>query len=69
MLNNISNQTSKFRTINWIQINDLSNRVYSTGRDNRFNTTMLKSSLRDYSDAYILVKGAITIPGELLRNY
>ena len=27
-----------------------------------FKTTMLKSSLYDYSDAYILVKGRITIP-------
>ena len=27
----------------------------------KFNTTMLKSSLSDYSDAYILVKGKITI--------
>ena len=29
----------------------------------KFKTTMLKSSLCDYSDAYILVKGKITIPG------
>ena len=27
-----------------------------------FKATMLKSSLYDYSDAYILVKGRITIP-------
>ena len=30
----------------------------------KFKTTMLKSSLCDYSDAYILVKGRITIRGE-----
>ena len=29
----------------------------------KFKTTMLKSSLCDYSDAYILVKGKITITG------
>ena len=29
----------------------------------KFKTTMLKSSLCDYSDAYILVKGTITITG------
>ena len=29
-----------------------------------FKTTMLKSSLCDYSDAYIFVKGRITITGE-----
>ena len=29
----------------------------------KFKTTMLKSSLCDYSDSYILVKGKITITG------
>ena len=29
-----------------------------------FKTSMLRSSLCDYSDAYILVNGTITIPGE-----
>ena len=51
LLDNALNQTSKFRTINWIQINDLSNRMYSTGSDIRFNTRMLKCSLCDYSNA------------------
>ena len=27
-----------------------------------FNTSMLKSSLYDYSDAYILTRGTITVP-------
>ena len=34
----------------------------NTGSQNKFKTTMLKSSLCDYSDVYILVKGTITIP-------
>ena len=65
MLDNISNQLSKFRTKNWIEINDQSRGVYNTISDIRFKTTMLKSSLCDYSDAYILVKekGTITISG------
>ena len=29
----------------------------------KFKTTMLRSNLYDYSDAYILVKGTITITG------
>ena len=37
--------------------------MYNTNTDIRFKTTMLKSSLCDYSDAYILVKGTITITG------
>ena len=61
LLDNTSNQLSKFRTKNWIEINDQSRGVYSTGNDIRFKTTMLKSSLCDYGGAYILVKGTITI--------
>ena len=61
MLDNASNQPSKFRTKNWIEINDQSRRVYSTGSHIRFKLTMLKSSLCDYGDTYILVKGTITI--------
>ena len=61
LLNNTSNQVSKFRKKNWIEINDQSRRVYNTNSDIRFKATMLKSSLCDYSDVYILVKGAIKI--------
>ena len=63
LLDNTSNQLSKFRTKNWIEINDQSRGVYNTNSDIRFKTTMLKSSLYYYSDAYILVKGTITITG------
>ena len=64
LLDNTSNQPSKFRTKNWIEINDQSRGTYNTNSDIRFKTTMLKSSLCDYSDAYILAKGRITITGE-----
>ena len=63
MLDNTPNQLSKFRTKNWIQINDQSRRVYNAKSDIKFKTAMPKSSLCDYSDAYILVKGRITITG------
>ena len=56
------NQTSKFRTRNWVEINDESRETY-TSNDIRFKTTMIRSSLCDYADAYILVKGTITITG------
>ena len=63
-LDNTSNQVSKFRIKNWIEINDQSRAVNNTNRNIRFKTTMLKSILCDYEDAYILVKGRITISGE-----
>ena len=63
LLDNTSTQLSKFRTKNWIETNDQSRGVYNTNTDIKFTTTMLKSSLCDYSDAYILFKGTITITG------
>ena len=60
---NKSNQPSKFRTKNWVEINDESRGTYNTNSQIKFKTTMLKSSLCGYSDAYILVKGTIIIAG------
>ena len=56
-----SNQPSKFRTKNWVEINDDVRVLYSPKKQIRFKTSMLRSSLCDYSDAYILVKGNITV--------
>ena len=61
MLGNTSNQPFKSRTKNWVEINDESRGTYNTNSQINFKTTMLKSGLYDYSDAYILVKGNITV--------
>ena len=61
MLNEESNKPSKFRTKNWVEINDGIRSAYCPNKQIRFKTAMLRSSLRDYSDAYILVKGNITV--------
>ena len=58
LYDNKSNQPSKFRTKNWVEINDESRGTYNVN-----SQIMLKSSLCDYSDIYILVKGTITIDG------
>ena len=60
--NKASNQPSKFRTKNWAEINDDSRATY-TGSDIKFKTTMLRSNLCDYAEAYILVKRTIRITG------
>ena len=62
MLDNAWSQQSKFRTRNWVEINEESRGTY-TGNDIKFKTTMLRSNLCDYADAYILVEGSITITG------
>ena len=63
LLDNVSNQPSRFRTRNWVEVNDDSRGTY-TNADIKFKTTMLKYDLCDYTDAYIFVKGTITIIGQ-----
>ena len=63
LLDNASNQPSKFRTRNWVKINDEWGGKY-TSNDVTFKTAMLRSNLCDYADAYILVEGKITITGK-----
>ena len=62
LLENTSDNLLKFRTRNWVEINDDSSST-STNADVKFKSTMLKSNLCDYADAYILVKVTITITG------
>ena len=62
MLENASNQPCKFRIRNWVERNDESRGTY-TSSDIKFKITMLRSNLCDYADAYILVRGTITITG------
>ena len=61
LLDNASNQPFKFRTKNWVEINDDSGGTYNANKQIKFKTTMLNSSLCDYSDAYKLVKGTVAV--------
>ena len=63
LIDDASNQPSKFKTKNWVEINDESREIYSVNSQIKFKTTMLKSILCGYGNAYILVKGKITITG------
>ena len=47
LLDNASNQPSKFKTKNWIEINHESSRVYNVNSQIKFKTSMLKYSLCD----------------------
>ena len=57
LLDSESENLSKF-----VKVNSLSN-TYNENKSIRFKTLMLRSNLCDYSDAYILVKGTITVNG------
>ena len=50
LIESSSDNPSKFRTRNWIEINDESRGNYAN-RDIRFNTPMLRSNLCDYADS------------------
>ena len=61
VLDNTTDQPFKFRARNQVEINDHTRGTYNTNIQIESKTAMLKSSLYYYSDAYILLKGTITI--------
>ena len=67
MLGGADNESSKFATKKWYFINDQNNTDYGEGNEDsiiiKFETKVIKSSLCDYSDSYILVTGDITATG------
>ena len=63
LLDNTTTQPSKFKTKKWVETNKYGRGMYNTISQTKFKTTMLKSSLCDYSDSYIRVEETITITG------
>ena len=67
LFGNVDNESSKFPTRKWYVINDQNNTVYGKGNEDsrtvKFESRIIKSNLRDYSDAYIVVTGDITATG------
>ena len=68
LLDNTPNQTCKFKAKSWVEINDESQGMYNKNNQIRFKTTILRSSLCDYSDAYILVKRTVTRENKAARD-
>ena len=62
LLDNTPNQSSKFKRKNWVEVNDESRETYNVSSQIKFKTSKLRSNLRDYGDAYILVSATITVP-------
>ena len=54
----------RFVTKKWIEVYDQSEGNYNVNKKVRIKTPMLRSDLCDYSDAYIVVKGDITLEGD-----
>ena len=64
---NESKQLSKFVTMKYVGVKSLSN-TYNENKSIRFKKPMLSSSLCNYPDAYILVKGTITVTAPGVNN-
>ena len=64
---NESEKLSKFVTREYVRVNSLSN-TFNENKSIRFKTPMLRSNLCDYSDAYILVNGTITVTALGVNN-
>ena len=64
---NESEQLSKFVTREYVRVNSLLD-TYNENKSIRFKTPMLRSNLCNYSDAYILVKGSITVTASEANN-
>ena len=62
LLDSESENLFKFVTRQYVKVNSLSN-TYNENKSIRFKTPILRSDLCNYSDAYILVKGTITVNG------
>ena len=53
----------RFVTKKWIEVYHQSGGNYNVNKEMRFKTSMLRSDLCDYLDAYIVVEGDITLEG------
>ena len=63
MLNDLSNEETKFATKKGYVIDSQTTKgKYKQGTPIKFETAIIKSSLCDHSDAFILVTGNITVP-------
>ena len=60
----------KFVSKKWIEVYDQSQGNYDVNKEIRIKTSMLRSDLCDFNDAYIVVKGTITVtnPDNAKRN-
>ena len=64
LLSTTPNKVSSFITKKWIEVDDQSGNPHDRYKPNkqiRFKTSMLRSDLCDFSNAYIVVKGTITV--------
>ena len=70
LLGTMPDEVPRFITKKWIEVqwSDNAQDRYKPSKQIRFKTQMLRSNLCDFSDAYIVVKGKITVTGTNNRS-
>ena len=58
----------RFITKKWIEVHDQSEETHNTNEQIRFKTSMLRSDLCDYSDAYIIVKEKLLLQIQIMMH-
>ena len=61
LLGNIPDKVPRFITKKWIEVHDQSGQTCNTNKQISCKTPMLGSNLCDFTDAYIVAKGKITV--------
>ena len=51
----------RFATKKWIEVYDQSEGNYNSNKEIRIKTSMIRSDLCDFNDAYIVIKGNVTV--------
>ena len=72
LLGTTPDEVLRFITKKWIEVHDQSGNAedrYKPSKQIRFKTSMLRSDLCDFSDAYIVVKRDITLEKENRRGF
>ena len=72
LLGTTIDEIPRFITKKWVEVHDQSGSAddrYKPNKQIRFKTSMLRSDLCDYSDAYIVVKGDIIVRKAIARTF
>ena len=68
LLGTTIDEVPRFITKRWVEVHDQSGSTgdrYKPNKQIRFKTSMLRSDLCDYSNAYIVMKGDITLKKQI----
>ena len=61
LLGNTPYKVPRFISKKWIEVSDQSGGACNTNNQIRFKASMLRSDLCDYNNAYVAIKGIVTV--------